>query len=350
MSNNSAGVYATEFHELVKTNYIGIAGLAILLYDHLITFDDEIKYIWRGSKKPGDDLTCHMGNTTNTRFPVIWLFLINRYLTPLGFAVNINAYTSSAWSDEGPYIHMIHQLNNGFFSCRHFVVYEGIMVFAGVAIASLMMAFRVVAVYQGNRHVLALISFLFLAMVGIHIWLLTTTGPVIHPGIHGCSMLFGQGSHRIGGWVSATAWSPLVYDTAVVILIVLRTQYIVRSKVAGRVVTTLIRDGLLYFSVIVAVNIVLAVMIVRAPDGLKNSSAQFQLLMTVTMMSRITLNLRANTDPDQANGFNSTISTFIGPPDIPLQSFEAPPRAIVKRGPGQKGHEYVSSYAAMGTV
>ncbi|KAF8509968.1 hypothetical protein JB92DRAFT_2942873 [Gautieria morchelliformis] len=271
MSINSAG-------------YIGIAGLAILLYDHLITFDDE-----------------------------------NRYLTPLAFVVNINAYTSSAWSDEG------------------------IMGFAGVAIASLMMAFRVVAVYHGNRHVLALISFLFLAMVGIHIWLLTTTGPVIHPGIHGCSMLFGQGSHHIGGWVSATAWSPLIYDTAVVILVVLRTHYIVRYKVAGRVVTTLIRDGLLYFSVIVAVNIVLAVMIVRAPDGLKNSSAQFQLL-------RITLNLRANTDPDQANGFNSTISTFIGPPDIPLQSFEAPPRAIVKRGPGQKGHEYVSSYAAMGTV
>jgi hypothetical protein len=47
--------------------------------------------------------------------------------------------------------------------------------------------------------------------------------------------------------VSATAWSPLAYDTAVVVLIVLRTHYIVRSKVAGRVVTVLIRDGLLYF-------------------------------------------------------------------------------------------------------
>ncbi|KAF8509967.1 hypothetical protein JB92DRAFT_2942857 [Gautieria morchelliformis] len=321
MSSNSAGVYATEFQELVNTNYIGIAGLAILLYDHLITFDVEIKYIWRGSKKP-----------------VIWLFLINRYLTPLGFVVNINAYTSSAWNDE---------------TCRHFVVYEGIMGFVGVAIASLMMAFRVVAVYHGNRHVLALISFLFLAMVGINIWLLTTTGPVIHPRIHGCSMLFGQGSHHVGGWVSATAWSPLVYDTAVVILIVLRTQYIVRSKVAGRVVTILIRDGLLYFSVIVAVNLVLAVMIVRAPDGIKNICAQFQLLMTVTMMSRITLSLRANMDPDQENSFNSfnsTISTFIGPPDIPLQSFEAPPRAIVKRGPVQKGHGHVSAYAAMGTM
>lgn len=47
--------------------------------------------------------------------------------------------------------------------------------------------------------------------------------------------------------MSATAWSPLVYDTAVVILIVLRTQYIVRAKIAGKIVVILIRDGLLYF-------------------------------------------------------------------------------------------------------
>jgi hypothetical protein len=50
-----------------------------------------------------------------------------------------------------------------------------------------------------------------------------------------------------GGWVSATAWTPLIYDTTVVILIVLRTYYITRIEVAGKVVAVLIRDGLLYF-------------------------------------------------------------------------------------------------------
>jgi len=309
MSNNSTGV-SVEVQELVTTNYIGIAGLVILLYDHLITFDDEVKYVWCSNKKP-----------------MIWLFLINRYLTPLAFGVNINAYTSSAWSDA---------------ACGRFVVYEGIMGFVGVAIASLMMAFRVVAVYYGNRYVLALISFLYLAMVGINAWLLTTTGPVIHPGIHGCSMLFGQGNHHIGGWVSATAWTPLIYDTTVVILIVLRTQYIVRAKIAGKVVTVLIRDGLLYFSVIVVVNLVLAVMIVRAADGIKNICAQFQLLMTVTMMSRITLNLRKNMDVSiSANSIYTTVGDMHS--DIQLDSLAAPPRAILNP-PGierQNGYGYV---------
>ncbi|KAG2123712.1 hypothetical protein BD769DRAFT_1389115 [Suillus cothurnatus] len=45
------------------------------------------------------------------------------------------------------------------------------------------------------------------------------------------------------------------------------------------------------YSIICTVNLVLTIMIIRAHEGLKNIAAQLELILTVTMMSRITLNL-----------------------------------------------------------
>jgi len=65
-----------------STILVGFAGFTVLIYDHLITFADEAKYIWK-----------------NLRGPLVYLFLLNRYLTPLGFVVNLYAYLSN-WNPE----------------------------------------------------------------------------------------------------------------------------------------------------------------------------------------------------------------------------------------------------------
>jgi len=57
------------------TNYVGLAGFTMLVYDHIITFEDEVKYIWKAKDK--------------TKI-ILWLFFINRYLTPFGFIINLN--------------------------------------------------------------------------------------------------------------------------------------------------------------------------------------------------------------------------------------------------------------------
>jgi len=287
--------------DLKTTNYVALAGFTILVYDHIITFRDEAKYIWRAKKKI-----------------VIWLFLINRYLTPLGFIVNLDAFLSPDWSTE---------------TCARFVVYEGVMGLVGVAIASLMMIVRIYALYPDNRWVLASVWMLFFAMVGIHAWLFTTTGPVMHPHIHGCSMLFGV-HPTIGAWTSATAWSPLCFDTAVVILVVYRTRSIVRARLSSqsKIVDTLLRDGIMYFSVILAINLVLAIMIVKSANGVKNVCAQLQLLLTVTMMSRITLNLRKNMDnppslPTKHVNYSLSENSYA---DIHLAGFKTPRQVLHK--------------------
>lgn len=288
-----------EKTELYSTNYVGLAGFTMLFYDHLLTFPDEVQYIWFKSKRT-----------------ISWLFLFNRYITPLGFIVNLNAYLSPAWSAM---------------TCQHFVVYEGCMGFLGVAVASLMMLVRVRAIYDGEPYVMFILWSLYSFMFGVNVWLLTTAGPVKHIGISGCSMLFGQRVHISGAWISATAWTPLCFDTAVIVFVILRTWRTLRVKATrhSKIIRVLIRDGIMYYSVIFVINFVLAVMIVRAPDGIKNICAQLQLLLTVTMMSRITLSLRKNFHSQE----NSQIDVEVSDHRVQVQLRNLPrppPKSIMK--------------------
>jgi len=256
---------------LYATNYFGFASYTILVWDHAITFSDEVRYIWQGRKK-----------TTL----IIILFMINRYLTPLNFILNLFAYLSPVWTPT---------------LCSHFVRYEGSMIVIALGITALMMMIRVTAIYSGSRLVLGVLITIFLVEMGVMAWLLSGAHAVVHEkGIHGCSMVF---SSNIGFWPSASAWLPLLYDTVVLVLTLSRTIYSIkglkgvtsnRVSQRGSISEILLKDGILYFSVIFVANFVLTVMILKAPPGIQNICAQFEQLITVTMISRITISLRKN--------------------------------------------------------
>jgi len=119
----------------------------------------------------------------------------------------------------------------------------------------------------------------------------------------------------IGGWAAVPAFLPLLYDTVVVFLMLIRTWNIARTKIAGHsgIVATLIKDGLMYYGVILTTNLTLIIMIIKSVPGLKTIAAQFEFLITVTMISRITLNLRKNMygNPDPTS-FSTIPISFSG--------------------------------------
>ncbi|KAF9221523.1 hypothetical protein BS17DRAFT_784901 [Gyrodon lividus] len=243
-----------------NTIMVALVGFTILLWDHVITFADEVELVWKRNKGL-----------------LVYLFLLNRYLTPLGFLVNLVAFTLPSWEIK---------VN----TCQHFVRYEGAMTTIGTQVAGLMMFLRVRAIYNKNKAVVWSVMLLFLVWVGVNAWLLTHGEAVQHAsGIHSCSMIFDVPLSKIA---SASAWLPLLYDTVIFTFILKKTTLALRKEQTGRIVRTLLADGTLYYSSICAVNLVLTIMIVRAPQGLKNITAQLELLLTVTMMSRITLNLK----------------------------------------------------------
>jgi len=257
MSDSMKSDVRQDWLDTSFTIYVGIAGFTILVWDHLVTIGDEIELIWRGPKGI-----------------LVYLFLLNRYLTPLGFIINLVAYNLRTWSEK---------------SCQHFVRYEGAMTAIGIEIVGLMMLIRVLAMYRDHLAAVALAVVLLLAWVVVTAWLLIHGEPVPHShGVRSCTMVFNSGKLAS----SASAWLPLLYDTYVFGLTFYRTVPSIRNKQAGKVFRTLLADGLLYYSVICTVNLVLTIMLVKAQEGVRNIAAQLELLLTVTMMSRITLHLK----------------------------------------------------------
>jgi len=250
----------TDVAENLRTNYVGFAAFTILIWDHLDTFTSEVEYIWKGRKGI-----------------VVYLFLLNRYLTPLGFMVNLIAYLAPVWSGE---------------RCRHFIRFEGAMTLIGIHVVAIMMLLRINALYASNRAIVGCVFGLFMIMFTMNAWLLTRGEPVAHnpaSGVHACTMIFPPSLSTIA---SSSAWLPLLYDSAILALTLKKTLPLVGKSNGTFMMQRLLEDGLIYYTAIFSVTLVLTIMIISAPPGLKNIAAQLELLITVTMMSRITLNLK----------------------------------------------------------
>ncbi|KAG0704836.1 hypothetical protein DFH29DRAFT_801221, partial [Suillus ampliporus] len=213
---------------------VGFLGFTILVWDHAITFADEVEIIWGRPKNFGK---------------------LNRYLTPIGFIVNLVAYSLPSWSFIVSAI------------CKHFVRYEGAMTAIGIQVVALMMFLRVRAMYRNNRYAVSLVASLLFAWVAVGAWLLS------HGEGQRLSYLAYSSMLR-KGLASAWAWVPLCYDTVVFALTLNRTLPSIRDKEAGHVIRALFSDGALFYSVMCVINLIFTIMVVRAPQGLKNITGQ----------------------------------------------------------------------------
>ncbi|KAJ8474586.1 hypothetical protein ONZ45_g15901 [Pleurotus djamor] len=70
--------------ESLRTDFVGFASFTILIWDHIITFGDEV----RKRIYPALQLPLPHGHYKN------------RYVTPLSFVVNLYAYLAPTWTLE----------------------------------------------------------------------------------------------------------------------------------------------------------------------------------------------------------------------------------------------------------
>ncbi|KAG1841025.1 hypothetical protein DFJ58DRAFT_748560 [Suillus subalutaceus] len=242
---------------------VTIASFTVLCWDHIITFEDEVDLIWCKPKgfvvylfllvrEPPSDAS---ENTFYFNFK-------NRYVTPLGFVINIVGELSSRII--------------GHSSLKYIVsVDPPHLVYRGCRPAT-----RIPA--RG----LTIPGLLFLVWVALEAYAMARGEMVsITQQVHSCREI-----HDFPLTLSAArAWIPLAYDSALFTMTLWITVPLIRSKGAG---LRLLYEGALYYPVIFSANLVLTVMIVRAPPGQKGVAAQSVYLLTVVMTSRVTLNLK----------------------------------------------------------
>lgn len=73
---------------------------------------------------------------------------------------------------------------------------------------------------------------------------------------------------------SSSAWIPLIYDTSVLLLTLSRAIPGKSGISAGAMMHEIVREGVLYYSVIFAVTFALTLMIASADPTIKNIAAQ----------------------------------------------------------------------------
>jgi len=312
-------------HQLQSFKNFFLAGLTILFLDYVLTFNDEHDYFWK--KKKGF---------------VSYLFMFNRYYTLLAYIV-----TSFMFFYPG----ISHPVCERLGDFLPFGTGIPTLILSGILVAA-----RVTAMYGGNKK-LAAFLFSYLAAqtaATLYAFLFPGAGPLPLPEIHldayqACIELT---SPRLG--TAGVVWIAMDcgFDTVIITLTIYRSwqlhqslgrlghvfkagnsEWYERPSLARR----LVQDGLLYFMVLITLNITWVVMVIVATPGLKWICAMPAEAMIVVMVSRITLNLRAH-----VYGRDEFLTTLRSKPHM---SFYKPGRA----GPGARNREAAARAAGQST-
>ncbi|CAE6461802.1 unnamed protein product [Rhizoctonia solani] len=252
------------FHAHVSrcTSY---AGVCLLVYDHFLTFSEEVRLVW--------------SRPTNI---VSILFLINRYTTPLILAVDIY--------DKGG---LTEQLNTQF--CKVWFVAEGYMNFLLLAVIHLLMVVRVNALYGKHQK----ITYLLYTAYALYF---TTTFAIITPGMFQALKTFyaeNQFLHVCWGqlvdyfWL---VWVPaLVLETFLFGLTAYKAWSYSQEQMNVPVARTLYRDGFQYYVVIILCSLFPLLIWTKAPSTLNAMPKYAGMAIVNTMGFRLVLNLRQHT-------------------------------------------------------
>ncbi|KAF4615904.1 hypothetical protein D9613_011367 [Agrocybe pediades] len=320
----SPNALAEAVRHLQAGKYFQIAAYVMMIYDHMLTFPEEVERIWKAR---------FSGATV--------LFLINRYITPLQFLIIIDAFEDPSWT-KAPLsarldISGLNFLPAAAIDLLHSREHQpSVLLPTSHEYLDTIMILRVYALYGRNLYILAFLLVLWVVQIVLSsIGINTGFAVPLPPGLVGCIF---SGSNPLFPAIWVT---PLLTDTCIFILTMWRTRGYLTSRSRTFRTPTLelfMRDGLMYFLVIFSANLLNMLLFFLAPQDLKAIGASFSQMLTATMISRLVLNLRSvssseiSRSPQYMSSFVARTviqlgeemdlnSTTYGSDDIPLKDF-----------------------------
>ncbi|KZP23491.1 hypothetical protein FIBSPDRAFT_1042930 [Athelia psychrophila] len=258
----------------------------ILYYDYSLTFADEVERFW---------------NRNNFTWASTFFF-INRYLVLLG---NIPVLFAAFWDPSN----ISHKTMASFDTIllllspdahetyRSILSYHQFLLILSQLVVGIMLVIRVYAMYGRSRWIIVVFAIVVVSAVSIGCWA-SFSGPraqmpeatFYYAGCNGSTT-------QTQGIRLALAWMGQLGFDALVFYLTLYKSFVLRSK-SNHLISTLLRDGSLYFAIMTAFNIGNIVTIVTAPPHFKGAATLSTNVISATMMSRLMLNLR---DPRMIN-------------------------------------------------
>lgn len=273
---------------LPPTRYACAAGTVVCFYDFILTFPNEVRYVWAPREK-----------LSITKVMFLW----NRYAV-LGWLVLGNYHISGF---RGP-------LTDRF--CKVTIIGTGIAQGISIIIGVQLLALRVLALYKYQRRV----------RIGVIVWLTLCHGalcamtlaaairmyPVLFflPGINTCYTVIDMASQLV-------YIPPLLAESALLLLQIVKhiESRKTREAYQSPLMVTLYRDGYMYFGIIMTIRLVCLFMFTLAPPSLRLIANQLDFSLTTTLVSRFFLQLRAaarKSTEDQTSIFSTNDEIHMG--------------------------------------
>ncbi|KAG8926518.1 hypothetical protein FRC01_008752 [Tulasnella sp. 417] len=266
------------------------------------------------------------------------LFCLNRYGTLCQLIVILLAY-NQAWSER---------------VCSSWFRFAPGLCVISIGFAECILILRTYALYCRDKLVLLGLLVLFSAEMGVMGYCVSiATYLRLLPPFVGCIPI-GRMPMGVAFYIA-----PLCTDTVIFVLTVIKTARYLRTNVRTALPRIVLRDGVLYFVLIVLINLMNVIVYIVAPVSLMALGASFSQVLTTILISRLQLNLlgeslrraRAQTQrPDYSNAKQLSIEmrqVAIGsssrhdppPPPPPVFSsrnlarmFNPPPSAVLMGG------------------
>ncbi|KAH7881643.1 uncharacterized protein C8R40DRAFT_1079212 [Lentinula edodes] len=253
----------------------------LLYYDHLLTFDDEVKFMW---SRP---------NHISSR-----LFFLNRYFSFVG---NIVILLSMFFAPSGQS------------SCHPWEEFQEFFhAFAQIIVATLL-TMRVYALYARDRRVLIVLTGIILFGIGATVISLvfseSTPAPSLFPiGCHDILDLKNAALVSVG-WELVFIYDTLLFGMTVFKAYRARSQPRVKQLEKFSVFTIIVRDGSIYFGIMALANLVNVLTFYLAGDTLfRGTLSPFASCMSVTLMSRLMLHLHKITSQGLYAWYGDTVA------------------------------------------
>lgn len=259
-----------DFEPGISLNYyLTLVSFTILLHEYLDTLALEVDRMWYP--------TFH-----GLRMSWNWasfFFYLNRYLVLFSHGpVMLEFFWRTSDPNKLPICHALRE-------------YHHYLVIIIQAIICCMLIMRVYVLYERSRRVLAALVGMALVPISFGCWsvfVAKNQTPDMDPVLPvGCaaSLTRNQGIHIGAAWGGM-----LVFDSVIFVMTVLKS-FPLRSK-SQDLITVLLRDGTIYFSVILAANLANILILVIGGPFTRNLGTIPMNVISSVMISRLVLNLR----------------------------------------------------------
>ncbi|RPD65425.1 hypothetical protein L226DRAFT_530992 [Lentinus tigrinus ALCF2SS1-7] len=240
-------------------NVMTLVGFTALLYDHFVTLTDEVLLIWRARKGV-----------------VSTIFLVNRYVIPIILALDIYESFGNAAAS--------------IMFCKVWTVVQGYLTIASYISIHAIVAWRVYAIYNGQRWVCRLLwigGFLYFAIsAGITTASLIPIIAHLRPYHHAC-----VGSAPNYLWA---IWLPTVVFETLLFMLTIRAMFVQGQRESLTSLSLLLyRDGMLYFIAVTFCSLFSLLVWALAGSDLLGLARYFALAMVNIAGSRLVLNLKS---------------------------------------------------------